>query len=261
MQTIEHVALTDPEACKGETLVLPLLDRRLAARNRQTQQRRQRTPALTPRTGINPRLTVIEKRHFPILDIESKPLLPQRQTPLVPEAAHHGHVRSARTFNLGAVLQTSAPVHPLLVEHLVLEIEAVDIGHDVRHPRFSGRLDDLAMGVRRREDGESDDEELMALERRDYGFPVVVVVVDMDGFDAGGRGAFAVRAGEGRDGVLAGLEQFFYKVLAEMAAGLVEGLKINMKHAVEKCNGGIELDLHRRWLLCRCGWSAPLWTR
>ena len=207
MQTIEHIALTDPKARQGKTLIPPLLNRRLRALNRQTQQRRQRPPALAPRTRINPRLAVIEERHFPPPDIEPKPLLPERQTPLVPEAAHHGHVRRAQPFNLGTVLQAREPVHALLAERFVLEIEAVDIGHDVRHAGLDGRLDDFAMGVRRGEDGEGDDEELMAFERRNYGFAVVVVVVvDMDGFDTWGRGAFAVRAGEGRDGVFAGFE-------------------------------------------------------
>ena len=112
-----------------------------------------------------------------------------------------------------------------------MEIEAVDIGHDVRHAGLDGRFDDFAMGVWRREDGEGDEEELMALEGGNQGFPVVVVVVvDVDGFDTGGRGAFAVRAGKGRDGVFAGFEQFFYKVFAEMAARLVKGLGVDLKN-------------------------------
>ena len=234
VQTIEHIALTNPEARQGETLILPLLDGRLLACNRQTQQRRQRAPALPPRTGIDPCLAVIEEGDFPIPDIEPEPLLPERQTPLVPEAAHHRHVRRAQPFNLGAVLQPRESVHALLAEPLVVEIEAVDIGHDVRHAGLDGRLDDFAMGVRRREDGEGDEEELMALERRDHGFPVVVVIVDVDGFDAGGRGAFTVPAGEGRDGVFAGFEQLFYNVFAEMAARLVKNQKWNRKHAVRK---------------------------
>lgn len=94
-------------------------------------------------------LAVVEEGKLFVLDVESEPRLTQRQTPLISEPADHDDVRGTQAVNLGKALERGGAVEVFLTESLVLDIEAVGIGHDVRNACLSCSLDELAVDVGR----------------------------------------------------------------------------------------------------------------
>ena len=85
-------------------------------------------------------------------------------------------------LDFGTSLKGDFAIEVFRAERLVLDVESVDIGHDVRNAGLGGGLDQLGVDVGRRTNAESDDEELLPLEGRDERL-FVVVVVDLNPFD------------------------------------------------------------------------------
>lgn len=195
MDTIQHIALTDLKASDVERLILPRGHSGLARPIRllrQIQQGSQRTPAQPPGARSHLRLPLVVERDCPVPDVEAEPLLPERQAPLVPEAAAHGHVSGAQPLDLETELPGPLAVQVVFPARSVRDVAAVDVGHDVRHPGFGGRGDDLAVRGGGSAHGEGDDEELLAAEGGDEGFVVIFgFVVYCDGFEPGWKGAGA----------------------------------------------------------------------
>ena len=215
MNTIKHITLTDAKAADIERLVFPPLHgnrSRLRRFFRQLQQPGQRTAALLPSTRIDLRLSVIEEGDFPILDVEAEPLLPERQAPLIPEAAAHGDVSRAELLDLKTDLPCTSTVDVILPERFVGNIATIDIGHDVGDPSFGGGGDDFAVRGWGSHDGKGDNEKLLAAESGDERF--IVFVIHFRNFDAAGQITVAGGASQGRDGVVTGFQQLFDKMLA-----------------------------------------------
>ena len=206
MNTIKHITLTDAKAADIERLALPPLHgnrSRLRRFLRQIQQPGQRTAALLPSTRIDLRLSVIEEGYFAILDVETEPLLPESQAPLIPEAAAHSDVSRAELLDLKTDLPCPSTVDVVLPERFVGNIATIDIGHDVGDPCFGGRGDDFAVRGWGSHDGKGDDEELLAAESEDERF-IIVLVINFCDFDAAGQITVAGGASQGRDGVVTG---------------------------------------------------------
>ena len=209
MNTVKHIALAEAKAGDIEQLVTPFGNSsraRLGRFFRQTQQPGERTPALQPSAGIDLGLSVIVEGGSTVFDIEAETFLSERQTPLVPEAAAHGHVSGAELLDLKTALPGPGAVEVLLPERFVGDIAAIDIGHDVGDPCLGGGGDYLALCGGRSTDGKGDNEELLTTECGDEGFVILVLVVDLCDLDAGWKSAGTGRAGQGCDGVVAGFK-------------------------------------------------------
>lgn len=97
-------------------------------------------------------------------------------------------------------------------------VAAPFVGQDPGDFGRGGCADQFGLRVARGGDGEGDDEDVDVGQGGDEGGGVVVV--DIDGLDAGGDDGGAVCAGEGCDVEFLGGEEFFGDKFADLTAGL-----------------------------------------
>lgn len=108
------------------------------------------------------------------------------------------------------------------------------VGQDPGHTGIGGGADELGLGLGGRSDAQRDDEGVVAPECGRQGQRVGVV--DLGHGDAVGELGLGVWAGQGRDGVLARLEQGVCNVTTGTAAGLV--CRVSTRTAIDiSCAG------------------------
>ena len=170
----------------------------------QAQQARNRAPTLRPGTGVNLGIPIINENDLAFLEIKAVRLRPVLHAELVPEAAADGDPRTLpQLLDFGAVLGRFIAKHDVLGQLRVLTVNAPFVGE---HPGYfggGGGFDQFALLLRWRGDAHRDDEDLLALKCLDQA--LLVVVVDFRNFHAGWWSAGTPGAGDGRDGMLAGL--------------------------------------------------------
>ena len=177
---------------------------------------------MQPSTGGDERLTVVVESNFLVLVVEAVGPFSRRERILVPVLASHddpgGGARVLDGFDPGLhAFRCKVFIGVFLVER----IGAVPVGHNPGNSGLAGRPDELVLRIWRRGDGHGDEEELLALEGVDEA--LLVVVVDVGDLDVFRERALAAETGDGGEGVLAGLHDFFGDVLAYLTAGLEQG--------------------------------------
>jgi hypothetical protein len=137
----------------------------------------------------------------------------------LPEPTDHTNPRgNARRFNLSIPLDTTHALQILLTQLPVLNICAVVVGHHVRDSCFRCCGHQLTVRVWWSLSGESNDEELLALEgRHDGSFVIIVYSSDLDAVN---EFACALFASYRCHGVFAGFEEGFGKALADITSSL-----------------------------------------
>lgn len=101
----------------------------------------------------------------------------------------------------------------------MLNVAGVSVGHDVGDPCLGGRLDELAVCVAGCSGGDSNNQELLALEGIDNGG--LIAVVDGGDNDALGEFVGTVFAREGSDGVFSSFKEGGSDNRANSTSGLV----------------------------------------
>ena len=118
-----------------------------------------------------------------------------------------------------AHFDTAVPKKDVLLQGFVGRVAAVLIRHDPGHTGFGGGVDKLVLYFGWGGHRHGDDEDVLALQRFDQGgFVVVVDFLDRGAF---GHAGFGVGARDGRYFVLAGCNEGFGHILADLAACLV----------------------------------------
>ena len=184
-----------------------------------TQQRSDSAPALIPRAGDNLGIAVIEECNAFGIKVEPVANGTACQAELVPKAARQHHpLANAQGFNLVHDRSRGEPESNCFTQLLVREIAPIPVGHDVRDTRLGGCANELALCVAWGCHGHSDDKELLAFEGGNE--RSLIVVVDMNCFQAGGKLVGTVSAGEGRHGVFASRNEGLGDELADIATSL-----------------------------------------
>ena len=169
LPALKHVQLADEEAGDDERSVTPRAHRRTVVVHVlgelvQAQEGGDGARALLPRGQIDLGRPVVVERELLGAKVEAEPDGAHGQAVLVPQAADHRGPGAPGRLDLGEDALGVGAQRVFLDERFVAVVQAEDVGHDVRDPGPSGRLDDLGMDVRRHHGGEGDDEKLLTFQ-------------------------------------------------------------------------------------------------
>ncbi|KAI6762477.1 hypothetical protein HG530_008457 [Fusarium avenaceum] len=106
------------------------------------------TPNLHPCGDVDCLLAVIVQQSGAVFEVYAQCDRSKREAVFVPETFKHGKADETMFFDLSDVGEDIVPHREILAERLTVpEIDAVDVGHNIRYTGFGSCLDKLGVGV------------------------------------------------------------------------------------------------------------------
>ena len=176
-------------------------------------------PAITYCCRVDSGLSVIEKSHTLVGEIESVCEGTNTQTVLEPEIWCQPDPLRADVFDLLHVGEDILQCRNVFKElWLAVNVDTIGVRYDVWHPCFRSRSDQLAMDVWRSCQRQCDDQEVLTRQgRNEHAF---VVVIDLRHFDALRDFDLASDTSYSCEIVLSSLENMLRKDFAQLSGGL-----------------------------------------